>query len=146
MADQGDGPERPAQMNAAQFWQAVLGDLQVRLPRNAFENWLRPTTVVGFDDDVVTVAAANTFGASTLQARYTAQVESVLKEHANRPMRVRFVVLNAGSPAPVDASAVDPPPAPDRASTRALFDDRAAVDGRAPMPPPPGPRLSLIHI
>ena len=62
------------QMEARQLWQAVLGDMQVRLSRAAFDNWLRQTSLVGVEDDVATVAAANTFSASTLQARYAAQV------------------------------------------------------------------------
>ena len=52
------------QMQAKQLWQAVLGDMQVRLSRNAFDNWLRPTTIVGFQDDVATVAAANRWSRS----------------------------------------------------------------------------------
>jgi chromosomal replication initiation ATPase DnaA len=69
--------------------------MQVRLSRTAFDNWLRPTTIVGFDADTATVAAANTFSASTLQARYARQVEDVLSEIVGRPIRVRFTVLNA---------------------------------------------------
>ncbi|MGH2558470.1 MAG: chromosomal replication initiator protein DnaA [Thermomicrobiales bacterium] len=82
-------------MEAKQLWQAVLGDMQVRLSRTAFDNWLRPTTLVGFADDVATVAAANTFSAHTLQARYAPQVEDVLSDIVGRPIRVEFTVLNA---------------------------------------------------
>ncbi|MEA2582735.1 MAG: chromosomal replication initiator protein, partial [Thermomicrobiales bacterium] len=80
------------QMQAKQLWQAVLGDMQVRLSRNAFDNWLRPTTIVGFEDDVATVAAANTFGASTLQARYAGDIERVMSDIVGRPIRVEFTV------------------------------------------------------
>ena len=83
------------QMNAVQLWQAVLGDLEVRLPRNAFDNWLRQTTLVGFDEDLATVAAPNTFGASTLQQRYGGQVEAALTAIVGRPVRVRFTVLGS---------------------------------------------------
>jgi chromosomal replication initiator protein len=84
------------QMEAKQLWQAVLGDMQVRLSRTAFDNWLRPTTIVGFADDVATIAAANTFSASTLQARYASQIEQVLSDIVGRPIRVTFTILNAG--------------------------------------------------
>lgn len=83
------------QMNAVQLWQAVLGDLEVRLPRAAFDNWLRQTTLVGFDADLATVAAPNTFGASTLQQRYGGQVEAALTAIVGRPVKVRFTVLGA---------------------------------------------------
>jgi chromosomal replication initiator protein len=85
------------QMQAQQLWQTVLGDMKARLNRSAFENWLRPTTIVAFENDVATVAAANSFGASTLQNRYAAQIEGVLSEIVGRPIHVQFTVLNADS-------------------------------------------------
>ncbi|MEZ4506569.1 MAG: DnaA N-terminal domain-containing protein [Thermomicrobiales bacterium] len=73
------------QMQARQLWQAVLGDMQTRLPRNAFDNWLRPTTLVAFEDDLATVAAPNTFSASTLQSRYADQIQRILANIVGRP-------------------------------------------------------------
>jgi chromosomal replication initiator protein len=81
-------------MQAKQLWQAVLGDLQVRLSRNAFDNWLRPTTIVAFADDVATIAAPNTFSASTLKNRYAGEIERVLSDIVGRPIRVEFTVLS----------------------------------------------------
>jgi chromosomal replication initiator protein len=95
------------QMQAKQLWQAVLGDLQVRLSRNAFDNWLRPTTIVGFVDDVATVAAANTFGASTLQARYAGDIERVMSDIVGRPIRVEFTVLRGDDRAASDEPVLD---------------------------------------
>lgn len=80
------------QLQAKQLWQAVLGDMQVRLSKNAFENWLRPTSLVAFEQDVATIAAPNTFGATTLQSRYTLEIERVLTDIIGRPIRVRFTV------------------------------------------------------
>ncbi len=79
-------------MQAHQLWQAVLGDMQVRLSKGAFDNWLRHTSIVGFEDDIATVAAANTFSASTLQARYAGQIEQAISDIVGRPIQVRFVV------------------------------------------------------
>ena len=97
MRGQGTVPAQPrVQMDAKQLWQTVLGDLQVRLSRTAFDNWLRQTALVGFADDVATVAAGNTFSASTLQARYATQVERALSDIVGRPIQVRFTVHAAG--------------------------------------------------
>ncbi|MGI8644066.1 MAG: chromosomal replication initiator protein DnaA [Thermomicrobiales bacterium] len=98
-------------MQAHQLWQAVLGDMQVRLSKGAFENWLRHTNIVGFEDDVATVAAANTFSASTLQARYAPQIEQAISDIVGRPIQVRFVVQHA-----------------------ALGDDTASPDAARPTP------------
>ena len=81
-------------MQAQQLWQAVLGDLQVRLSKTAFDNWLRQTRIVDFADDTVTVGAANTFGAATLQARYAQQIERALSDLVGRPIRARFTVAD----------------------------------------------------
>jgi chromosomal replication initiator protein len=95
-------------MQAKQLWQAVLGDLQVRLSRYAFDNWLRPTTIVGFEGDVATVAAANTFGASTLQARYAGDIERVMSDIVGRPIRVEFTVLRGDDRPASDVTADEP--------------------------------------
>ncbi|MDP9363825.1 MAG: hypothetical protein M3Q10_06305, partial [Chloroflexota bacterium] len=89
-----DGEGRSAlQMDAEQLWETVLGELQVRLSRTAFDNWLRQTALIGFDEDFATVGAANTFSVSTLQGRYAPQVERALSEVVGRPVAVRFAVL-----------------------------------------------------
>ncbi len=106
------------QMQARQLWQAVLGDMQTRLPRNAFDNWLRPTVLVAFENDVATVAAPNPFGASTLQSRYADQIERVLTTIVGRPVKVEFTVQSDADPDDVaaDLSAFAPsiPQLPDR--------------------------------
>ncbi|MEZ4500452.1 MAG: chromosomal replication initiator protein DnaA [Thermomicrobiales bacterium] len=91
------------QLQAKQLWQAVLGDMQVRLSKNAYENWLRPTSLVAFANDVATISAPNTFGATTLESRYAADIESVLSEIIGRPVKVEFVVGTGGA---TDGSAV----------------------------------------
>ena len=83
------------QMQADQLWQAVLSDMERRLSRSAFDNWLRQTTIVDFADDVATVGAANTFSASTLQSRYGDEIEKLMSSIVGRPIRVEFTVLNA---------------------------------------------------
>ncbi len=113
----------PMQMQAQQLWQAVLGDMRGRLNRNAYENWLRPTTIVAFENDVATVAAANTFGASTLQSRYASQIEKVFSAIVGRPIQVEFTVLNAESQE-VEAEtpvAAQDPPSGDNTTRRLVF-------------------------
>ncbi len=80
------------QLQAKQLWQAVLGDMQVRLSKNAFENWLRPTSLVAFANDVATISAPNTFGASTLESRYATEIQRVLSDIVGRPVTVQFTV------------------------------------------------------
>lgn len=106
------------QMQARQLWQAVLGDMQTRLPRNAFDNWLRPTTLVAFEDDVAIVAAPNTFSASTLQSRYADLIQRILANIVGRPVRVEFIVQSdpdvEGAATDLAAFASSIPQLPDR--------------------------------
>jgi chromosomal replication initiator protein len=110
------------QMQARQLWQAVLGDMQTRLPRNAFDNWLRPTSLVDFEHDVATVAAPHPFAASTLQQRYADQIERILSNIVGRPVRVEFTVQGEGDAddGTADLSTFAPsiPQLPDRGSGR----------------------------
>ncbi len=77
-------------MNARQLWQAVLADLEGGISRNAFANWFANTSLSSVSDDLATVTAPHAFAASTLQARYTRQVERALGDILGRPIRVTF--------------------------------------------------------
>ena len=37
-------------MKASQAWQAVLGQLQIDMPRAAFDTWVKETEVVSYED------------------------------------------------------------------------------------------------
>jgi chromosomal replication initiator protein len=99
------------EMQASQLWQAVLGELQTRLPKNSFNNWLRQTALVAFGDDVATISAPSTFAVSTLQGRYAGQVESAMSTLVGRPVRARFIVAT-GEPDAENGAAPSAEPAP----------------------------------
>jgi chromosomal replication initiator protein len=115
-------------MQAKQLWQAVLSDMERKLSRSAFDNWLRQTSIVDFNDDVATVGAANTFSASTLQTRYGADIERVISDIVGRPIRVTFTVLNAGQDEP------EPP----RQAARSSDAPRSRAPKRETPEPTPG--------
>ncbi|MGD9713082.1 MAG: chromosomal replication initiator protein DnaA, partial [Thermomicrobiales bacterium] len=60
--------------------------------KNAFENWLRPTSLVAFSDFGATIRAPNPFGATTLESRYAEEIRRVLSEIVGRPVSVQFTV------------------------------------------------------
>ena len=107
------------QMDAKQLWQTVLGELQVRLSRTHYDNWMRQTTLVAFDEDEAVIAAANTFSASTLQSKFTPQVAKAISDIVGRPIRVRFTVLGGDEPG---AAAVGRRGGFDAGETAALLD------------------------
>ncbi|HEU5433980.1 MAG TPA: chromosomal replication initiator protein DnaA [Thermomicrobiales bacterium] len=82
-------------MDARRLWQTFLEDVGARLSKSVVDNYLRQSTLVGFDDDVATVAAPNTFTASTLETRFAGPIERCLSAVVGRPVRVEFVVQAA---------------------------------------------------
>ncbi|MEZ4496614.1 MAG: DnaA N-terminal domain-containing protein [Thermomicrobiales bacterium] len=64
------------EMQGDLVWQTVLGELEGRITKSSFENWLRNTELVDFADDVAVVAAPNTFSVSTLEGRFASDVDA----------------------------------------------------------------------
>lgn len=87
------------EMQGDLVWQTVLGELEGRISKSSFENWLRNTELVDFADDVAVIAAPNTFSASTLEGRFASEIERGLTQVIGRPVRARFVVGSTGSTA-----------------------------------------------
>lgn len=56
-------------LDATQLWHGVLSDLEHRLPRASFENWVRDTSLVAFADDQATIAARGTGVVAILESR-----------------------------------------------------------------------------
>jgi chromosomal replication initiator protein len=132
-------------MQATQLWQAVLEDMQARLSKSAFENSLRPTRLVDFDDDVATVSASNASAAAALQRKYAREVEELLSRFVGRRVRVEFKAPNGEAPVapPLDRPA--PVDSPDEAPPQTR--PRAAAKANAPSGPIPGrTQLPLMEI
>ncbi|HYO29459.1 MAG TPA: chromosomal replication initiator protein DnaA [Thermomicrobiales bacterium] len=84
-------------MNAKQLWQTVLGDLRTSLSRTAFDNWLRDTRLIAFDEDVATIAAQSSIVVATLESRFAPRVASALSDAVGRQVGVRFTVFMQSS-------------------------------------------------
>jgi chromosomal replication initiator protein len=82
-------------MQPKQLWQAALGDLQARLAKSFYDQFLKPTAIVDLTDDVATIAAANPIAVSTLQRRHADEIERVLSDIAGRPIAVQFTTHGA---------------------------------------------------
>ncbi|HEX5500445.1 MAG TPA: DnaA/Hda family protein, partial [Thermomicrobiales bacterium] len=136
----------PVQMDARRLWQTFLEDVGARLSKSVVDNYLRQSTLVGFDDDVATVAAPNTFTASTLETRFAGPIERCLSSVVGRPVRVQFVVQAAtsaqsGTAARDDTSALLSGAAPSRPSRRGAEARTAPGPRGAPEPAAPGARV-----
>ena len=112
---------------AREVWRAVLGDLQLQLPRPTFETWLKPTEGVAYDDHTFVVEAPNPFAVEWLERRMYHALQKTLQKVSGREFELQLRVKTEG-----DHYAVEPS-VPGR--NQATPDHRRAVSA-APTAPP----------
>lgn len=82
-------------MQAERLWQATLGQLQVEMPRAAFETWVKGAELLAYEDGEFVVGVKNAFAKDWLEDRLRPTVKRVLSGIAGRTVEVRFVVWQA---------------------------------------------------
>lgn len=75
-----------------QLWAAVLGQLQLEIPRPQFQTWLRDTQGISLEGDSLTVSTPSAFVAEMLEKRLASTVTRVLERVAKRQVSVEFLV------------------------------------------------------
>jgi len=111
-------------MQAEQAWQAVLGQLQLEMPKASFETWVRDTHVMSYEEGVMTIGVRNAYARDWLESRLLSTVARLLAGMMDRAVDVRFVVNNGQAVSEenetaeaVEESAVEPAAAKPRNST-----------------------------
>ncbi len=79
-------------MKAEQAWQAALGQLQMDMPKAAFDTWVRGTEFVSYEDGTFIVAVQNPYARDWLQSRLASTVTRLLTGIMGRTIEVRFTV------------------------------------------------------
>ncbi|MEW6567518.1 MAG: chromosomal replication initiator protein DnaA [Chloroflexota bacterium] len=79
-------------MNAAQTWQAALGQLQLEMPRATFDTWVRDAELLAYEDGTYVVGVQNAYARDWLEDRLLGTVKRVLTSLSGRTADVRFVV------------------------------------------------------
>ncbi|MCH7713406.1 MAG: chromosomal replication initiator protein DnaA [Chloroflexi bacterium] len=124
------------------LWRAVLGELELQLPRPTFETWLKNTEGVSHDERQFVVAVPTAFAVEWLERRMYQAIHKAVEKVAQRPLDVQFRVdidpSDDGEPAasPELSSVLEPGPATDtdlaqrqrQRLTRPLFNSRYTFD------------------
>ncbi|MBN1148364.1 MAG: chromosomal replication initiator protein DnaA [Anaerolineales bacterium] len=79
-------------MKAQQAWQAALGQLQMEMPKAAYDTWVRKAEFISYEDGSFIVGVPNAYARDWLQSRLQSTVKSLLAGMMNRSIEVRFVV------------------------------------------------------
>ena len=82
---------------ARDVWRAVLGDLQLQLPRPTFETWLKPTNGIAYDDHTFVVEAPNSFAVEWLERRMFHALQKTLHKVSGREFTLELKVKTEGS-------------------------------------------------
>ena len=90
-------------MKAQQAWQAARGQLQMEMPRAAFDTWVRNAEFVSYEDGSFILGVPNAYACDWLQSRLSSTVTRLLTGIMNRTIEVRFVVWQNGN-SPVSGS------------------------------------------
>ena len=89
-------------MNAERAWQAVLGQLQVDIPKATYDTWVRDTALIAYEDGSFIVGVQNTYARDWLDSRLKKTITNILTGVMNRTVEVRFAVWQDS---PIDDSA-----------------------------------------
>ena len=88
-------------MQTEQVWHAVLGQLQMELPKATFETWVRETQLVTQEDGTFVVGAPNAYARDWLENRLKTPIRRSLSSLLGRnSLEVQFVVW---TPKPAEA-------------------------------------------
>ena len=110
-------------VTAREVWKAVLGDLQMRLPRPIFETWLKPTEGVADDGEMFIVEAPTPFAVEWLRRRMFNGLQSTLEKVTDRPLQLELRVVSQGISYAVERAELPPGVTPE--ANQPLFEFRS---------------------
>ncbi len=81
-------------MKAEQAWQAVLGQLQIEMPKAAYDTWVRDSQFISYEDGLFIIGVRNAYACDWLESRLSSTIKRMLTGIINRSVQVRFIVWN----------------------------------------------------
>jgi len=79
-------------MEAQQAWQAVLGQLQMEMPKATYDTWVRDTKFLGYTEKIFTIGVQNAYARDWLENRLTTTATRLLSGIMDDPQKVSFVL------------------------------------------------------
>jgi chromosomal replication initiator protein len=79
-------------MKAEQAWLAATGQLQMEMPKAAFDTWIRDAQLLTYEDGAFVIGVQNAFARDWLESRLSSTIKRLLTGIMNRSVAIRFVV------------------------------------------------------
>lgn len=76
-------------------WQMVLGTLQAEMSRALYETWVQPLKPIGYNNQVFTVGAFNTYGKAWVEERLGARISRLLEGLYGEAVTLNVTVTNS---------------------------------------------------
>ncbi|MEA3349078.1 MAG: chromosomal replication initiator protein DnaA [Chloroflexota bacterium] len=86
-------------MKATQAWQAAIGQLQLEMPKAAFDTWVRDAELITYEDGAFSIGVKNAYARDWLDDRLSGDVVKILSDVMKRSVTVRFIVWQNTKPA-----------------------------------------------
>ncbi len=83
----GDLGPTPPTMNTHELWEAVLGQLELKMSKAHFTTWFRNTFVSEYRNGEITVAVPNSLAQSWLEKKYFKDIVEAVQNITNQPVR-----------------------------------------------------------
>jgi chromosomal replication initiator protein len=93
-------------MKADKAWQAALGQLQMEMPKAAFDTWVSDAEFISYEDGSFIVGVKNAYARDWLENRLTSTVKRILTGIMNRTVELNFVVWQ-GLPEPTQTEKIE---------------------------------------
>ena len=109
-------------MECKQAWQAALGQLQLEMPKAAYDTWVRDAELISATDDVFQIGVRNAYARDWLDSRLRSTITKLLSGSLNRPIEINFEIkhgnvfnnqdesLEESEQVVIESSHVEPPP------------------------------------
>ena len=81
-------------MEGKQAWQAALGQLQLEMPKAAFDTWVRDAELISVTDGDFQIGVHNAYARDWLDSRLKSTITKLLNGTMNRPVEITFVINN----------------------------------------------------
>jgi len=85
-------------MEGKQAWQAALGQLQLEMPKAAYDTWVRDAVLISTTDDIFHIGVKNAYARDWLESRLQSTITKLLNGSLNRPVELRFEVKHGNGP------------------------------------------------
>lgn len=79
-------------MKAEQAWQAAHGQLQIEMPKAAYDTWVRDAELIAYEDGTFIIGVHNAYARDWLESRLSSTIVRILTGIMNRSVEARFTV------------------------------------------------------